>query len=341
MQSRRCRLLSLVVALLFAVPAAAATVSGDLQVFVLNVGQGDAILIVCPHGTHRMLIDTGARGYPGSQDAFQKQLRALVPGGNQAIAVVVVTHPHEDHVGGLEWVLTNFKVKKLIDSGHPLTPSFAAATKVVKAQVKAGTLQRFQAKLFPPKSVADFCPATNLTAELLLPKGYGKAANANNNSVSVLVSYGSKKLLFTGDAERAAEKLLLADPATASRLTNISFYKVGHHGAETSSTPDFLDAITPAMAGASSGCKNVAKNKGYRHPRAATLDALETRIGGGSDARTLHAGDSAKGKWRSTTIHTGVYTTPTDDTFVIVTDGSGIARRTPAVAGAMGRCPVE
>src|SRR2546422_193412 len=97
--------------------ARAATVSGDLKIFVLNIGQGDAILIVCPHGTHRMLIDTGARGYPGSQDAFTKQMQALVPG--HQLEVVVSSHPHDDHVGGLPFILTNYRVNTFIDSGRP------------------------------------------------------------------------------------------------------------------------------------------------------------------------------------------------------------------------------
>jgi beta-lactamase superfamily II metal-dependent hydrolase len=315
----------------------AAPVSGDLKVFVLNVGQGDAILIVCPQGTHRMLIDSGARGYPGSHEAFQKQLRALIPGPSPTIDVVVVTHPHEDHVGGLEWVLTNFKVKKLIDSGHPLTVSFGAATKAINKQKKAGTLKHFRGKLFPPSNVADFCTGSNLKGELLLPAGYGKAKNTNNNSVNVLVTYNTRKLLFTGDAERAEEKLLLADPVTRAKLGNISFYKIGHHGAETSTTPDFLSVIAPEMAGVSSGCKNIGVNKGYRHPRAVTLEALDQHIGGQSDVRTLQAGQPAKGKWKQVQIARGLYATPVDGAFVIVTNGTSIRKDTvggPAAAKA-------
>ena len=329
---------ALIVALL-AARLDAAPVSGDLKVYVLNVGQGDAILIVCPAGTHRMLIDSGAKGYPGSQEAFQKQLRALIPGPSPTIDVVVVTHPHKDHVGGLQWVLTNFRVKKLIDSGHPLTVSFAAATKAIKAQKQAGSLKHFRGKLFPPSNVADFCTGTNLKAELLLPKGYGKAKNANNNSVNVLVTYNTKKLLFTGDAERVEEKLLLTDPVTRAKLGNISFYKVGHHGAETSTTPDFLSVIAPEMAGVSSGCKDIHPNTGYRHPRAEILDTLGQVIAGKGDERTLQAGLTAKGKWTEVTIARGLYATSVDGAFVIVTDGTSMRKETVNVPGAANVCP--
>ena len=320
-------------------PASAATVNGDLKIFMLNIGQGDAILIVCPHGTHQLLIDTGARGYPGSQPAFQAQLKALM-GTDHTIEVVVSSHPHEDHVGGLEWVLSTFRVKKLIDSGFPYTSMFAGVTRVVNAQVQAGTLQRFKAREFPPNHIVDFCPATNVTAELLIPNGYGTtASNLNNVSVVVLVTYKSQKFLFTGDAEKQEEKLLLDDPATAARLRNSTFYKVGHHGAETSSTAPLLTAITPSIAAMSSGCKNVAKNKGYRHPRAATIDALDAIVpGGGQDERALEAGKPAKGQWTTSQIHRGVYATSADGTFVIVANGTSIEKRTQAVPGAPSAC---
>lgn len=316
----------------------AAPVSGDLKVYVLNVGQGDAILIVCPQGTHRMLIDFGP---PAGREALKQQLRELIPGPAPTIDVLVVTHPHKDHVAGLEWVLTNFKVKKLIDSGHPLTTTFKPATKLINAQKKAKTLKHFRAKSFPPANVADFCTGTNLKAELLTPKGYGKAKNANNNSVNVLVTYNSQTLLFTGDAERAEEKLLLADPKTRAKLNNISFYKIGHHGAETSTTPDFLAVIAPGMAGVSSGCKDEHPNTGYRHPRAATLARLGQVINGQGDVRKLQAGLTAKGKWEKVEITRGLYATPVDGAFVIVTNGTSIRKESVNVASAAPTCPAQ
>jgi hypothetical protein len=231
-------------------------------------------------------------------------------------------------------------VNTFIDSGRPYTPSFANVPVLVKKQVKAGTLKYFKGKDFPPALVADFCPATNLTAELLVPKGYGTDGNPNNNSVVVLITYGAQKLIFTGDAETTEEGLLLSDPKTASRLSNISFYKVGHHGAETSSTPALLAAMNPRSAGVSSGCKNVSKNAGYRHPRAVTLDALDAIVPGqGAGTRTLDSGKTEKDKWTTTTIHKGVYATPVDGTFVILADGTTIREQTQQVAGAMSACP--
>jgi competence protein ComEC len=304
----------------------AATVSGDLQIHVLNIGQGDAILIICPHGTHRLLIDAAAQNYTGSTDAFKAQMRALVPGGTPTLQVVVSTHPHRDHLGALKWVLENFKVKKFIDSGGPYGVSFAAIPQVVAAKEGTGTLLHFEAKGFPPSRVADFCPATNLTAELLVPSGYAIAGNPNNYSVVVLITYGSQTFLFTGDAEKKEERLLLSDGLIAPRLANVTFYKVGHHGAETSTTPDFLDVIP---------------NKGYRHPRAATLAALNAVVpGAGTNVRTLEAGKTEKNQWQSIDIHEGIYVTPVDGTFVLLADGgANLVERPETVSGSLGICP--
>ena len=319
---------------------AAATVSGDLKIFMLNVGQGDAILIVCPHGTHQMLIDAGADSYPGSKDAFRQQLQALM-GTDQKIEVVISSHPHEDHIGSLEWVLNTFRVGKIIDSGFPYTSNFAAIPPLIAAKKDAGALLHFQAKDFPPAHIADFCPATNLKAELLIPHDYGKSsANKNNVSVVTLVTYNAQKLLFTGDAEKQEERLLLLDPVMAPKIQSVTLYKVGHHGAETSSTRDLLAAIKPAMAMMSSGCKNVSVNKGYRHPRVATIDALDSTVpGSGEDERTLAAGKTATGQWTTSTIHRGIYATSADGAIVITADGSTIHKVSDTVEGAPQACP--
>jgi competence protein ComEC len=320
--------------------ADAAPVSGDLKIFVLNVGQGDAILVVCPHGTHQLLIDTGAKKYPGSREAFQQQLQALM-GTDSKIEVVVSTHPHEDHIGSLAWVLGTFRIGKIIDSGFSYTSEFHEIPTTIKQKNNAGQLLAFQAKAFPAAHLADFCPASNVKAELLIPQHYGESSsNKNNVSVVTLVTYNSQKFLFTGDAEKQEERLLLQDPVTATKLRDVSLYKVGHHGAETSSTPGLLNAIKPAIATVSSGCKNVSVNTGYRHPRAVIIDALDAAVpGAGADERTLAAGKPQKGQWTTSTIHRNVYATSADGAIVITTDGSTIRKVNEVVAGAPQACP--
>lgn len=316
----------------------AATVSGDLQIHVLNIGQGDAILIVCPHGTHRMLIDAAASDYAGSLQSFKEQMRALLPGPTPTLQVVVSTHPHKDHIAGLKWVFENFHVRKFIESGQPYKAPFKGLPAVIATQEAGGMLH------FPAAQsiahAADFCPASNLTGLLLVPAGYGTDHNPNNNSVVVLITYGSQTFLFTGDAERKEEKQLLADGSIRPRIANVTFYKVGHHGAETSSTPDFLNVIKPLSAAASSGCKGVHPNEGYRHPRAKTLAALNAVVpGAGTNVRTLEAGKTEPGQWQDIDIHNGVYATPEDGTLVLLADGTRLVERSETVAGALNVCP--
>jgi competence protein ComEC len=337
----RRRLFALIAGLLLTAPAARAAerISGTLRVYVLDVGQGDAILLVCPAGTHRMLIDTGARGYPESQAAFRAQLSNLL-GVNGKIDVLIATHPHDDHIGGLDWVLSTFKVRKFIDSGKPYSPMFAGIERRVRALRRTGRLERFKATTFPPPRVADFCTASNLSARLLIPNDFGGDANVNNSSVAVLVTYNDQRFLFTGDAEKKGEQRLLADPVTSRYLADATVYKAGHHGAETSSTDALLQVVRPKMAVVSSGCPDIAKNKGYRHPRVEALRALGRVVPGGAGAtRTLWAGVPGEDAWMQVRVSDSVFVTSRDGVVLIESDGRQRPRVThPSLPAALARC---
>jgi competence protein ComEC len=339
---RRWLLLSGALLLTLRAPALAAPppAEGPLKIYVLNVGQGDAILVVCPFGKHRMLIDTGASNYPGSQEAFQAMLTSLVGLGN-TIDVVVASHPHADHIGGMHWVLSNFRVKKFIDNGKPYTSSATKIRTLANSLVKQGKLKYFAAMKFPAASVADFCTDKHVKAELLIPTGFGKASDVNDNSVVVLVTHGDVKLLFTGDAQKAEEKLLLADPVTAQKLANTTFYKIGHHGAETSTTTELVGAMNVKVAAASAGCKGIAANNGYRHPRALVLDRLQTAMESNpnrSPSVTTNAGRSEKDKWTTVTLREQIYVTGVDNTVVFESNGTSVRRVAGTVAGSLNVC---
>jgi beta-lactamase superfamily II metal-dependent hydrolase len=326
--------------------ARAETVTGRLEIYLLNIGQGDAILIVCPHGTHRLLIDSGAGNYPGSQDAFQAAMRELVPGTKPTINVAIASHPHKDHVAGFEWVLENFRVKKFVDNGKPYTSTFKVVSTLAAKLARQGQLQYLRGTSFPPPSIVDFCPASNVGAQLLIPKGFGKASNVNDNSIGVVVRYDTVKLVFTGDAQKQEEKLLASDPTIVARIKGAAFYKVGHHGAETSSTPALLDAIDPPAqwagktVGISAGCKGVSVNKGYRHPRAVTLNVLLSRItdDAGREVRTIPAGRTERDKWTTVQIHKRLYVTADDDSVLFVSDGATVDRAPLHLAHGMAAC---
>jgi competence protein ComEC len=339
---RSCLFL-LIAGLLLAAPAAPAAerISGALRIYVLDVGQGDAILIICPARTHRMLIDTGARGYPGSQDAFHAQLSALL-GTNRNIDVLVATHPHEDHIAGVEWVLSTFKVRKFIDSGKPYGSIFAGIERQVRVlrRQRPLRLERFKATAFPPPHVADFCSAANVSARLLIPNEFGADAKINNSSVAVLITYNDQKFLFTGDAEKKGEQRLLADPITSRHLADATVYKAGHHGAQTSSSDALLQVVRPKMAVVSSGCPDVARNRGYRHPRVEVLRALGDVVPARTSAtRMAWAGLSDQATWMQTRLSDTVSVTSRDGVVLIESDG----RRPPIVTypelpGELARC---
>jgi beta-lactamase superfamily II metal-dependent hydrolase len=343
----RVCLVGLVALLASTATARAETVTGQMKIYLLNIGQGDAILIICPHGTHRLLIDSGAGNYPGSQTAFKSAMQELLPGTKPTIDVAIASHPHKDHVAGFEWVLQNFHVKKFADNGKPYTSEFKSVSDLATKLKNSGQLQYIRGTKFPSPSIADFCPASNVSAELLIPKGFGKASNVNNNSVGVVVRYNDVKLVFTGDAEKQEEKLLVDDPTIVPRLKGAAFYKAGHHGAETSSTPALLDAIdAPAQwadktVGISAGCKGVSVNKGYRHPRAVTLNVLLSRITADAtkEVRTIPAGQTEKDKWTTVQIHKRLYVTADDDSVLFVSDGSTIERAPLHLANPIGACP--
>ena len=259
--------------------------------------------------------------------------------------MAIATHPHDDHVAAMPWVLQTFAVKRFIDSGRRYTTLFDVIRTTVQAQVRAGRLSYFDASQDPAPRVADFCTASNLSARLLVPRGFGGARNPNNDSVVVVVTYNDQRFLFTGDAEEEEEELLLQDSTTAPHLRDATVYKVGHHGSHTSSNPAFLAAVRPRIAAISSGCRG-GTNDRYRHPRAATLDALNEIVGRpGAATTTVAAGleDKTDGRlgdgWSSVDVRPGIFVTAKGGSILIESDGSSRPTVTrPALAGERAPC---
>jgi competence protein ComEC len=309
------------------VAARAERVTGPLKIYVFNVGQGDAILIVCPQDKHFLVIDAGARREAGSVKAFKAHVSAVL-GSRRTIDVAVATHPHDDHVAAMSWLLDTFRVKRFIDSGKRYTSIYEVIETTARRQERAGTLSYFRATEAPASRVADFCTASNVSARVLVPQGFGAHRNPNNSSVVVLVTYNEQRFLFTGDAEEVEETQLLADRVTAPYLRDATVYKVGHHGSHTSSTPAFLAAVQPRLAAISSGCRG-GTNDGYRHPRAATITALNGVVDPPTTGTTtVQAGlesdtDGRLGDgWTTIRAQDGIYVTAQAGTILIEANGT-------------------
>jgi len=219
---------------------------GELAVHFIDVGQGDSILIDL--GETEVLIDGGDKS-PGVVSYLQDYI-------DGSLEVVVATHPHADHIGGLISVLNNFQVEQIWHNGDTSTSKtyteFMTAIQSEGAEIHVGRR-------------GDMISAGELTFMILNPVTL--AGTTNNNSIVVSLSYGNVDFLLTGDAEQEAEAAMLV--ASDIPVPDIEILKVGHHGSRTSSSQDLLVATSPEVAIYMAGTGN-----SYGHPHQETLDAL-------------------------------------------------------------------
>ena len=229
------------------VSSPATTIPQELQVHIIDVGQGDSMLIDL--GTTEVLIDGGEKS-PGVVDYLKKYV-------DGPLEVMVATHPHADHIGGLPAVLNAFQVEQIWYNGEKSDSmtyaNFMAAVQAEGADVHVGKR-------------GDRITTGNLTLLLLNPRALS-GNTVNNNSIVLSLTYGTVDFLFEGDAEKEAEGAMLV--AADMPVPDVEILKVGHHGSRTASSKDFLAATTPEVAVYSAKIGN-----SYGHPHPETLTAL-------------------------------------------------------------------
>lgn len=224
---------------------------GEVQFHFIDVGQGDAALIRTEWGD--VLIDAGTNS---SEDELKAYLDSL---GVVDIEYAVFTHPHEDHIGGADMVLNTYNVKRVI------MPNATATSKTFERMMDAIEAEKCEVIEATPDYVFK---VGELVCTVLAPISE-KYSNTNNYSVVIRMDYGETSVLFTGDAEVDSEAEMLVRYGLKGTL-DCDLLKAGHHGSDTSSSQDFLDAVTPAFAVISVGEGNT-----YDHPKQVTLSKYE------------------------------------------------------------------
>ena len=219
-----------------------------MEVHFLDVGQGDATLIIC--GEHAMLIDAGDNSKGTAvQNYLQKQ-------GVTRLDYLIGTHPDADHIGGLDVIITKFDCNRII------MPEVQRDMATYRDVIDAMEYRQYR-NTRPMVGTQYFLGDAVFT--VVAPVGnYGE--EYNNYSVGILLTYGENKFLFTGDAERMAEYDMLQTGIDLSA----DVLKVGHHGSSDSTSKSFLEAVSPKYAVISCGADN-----DYGHPHRRTMDILE------------------------------------------------------------------
>jgi competence protein ComEC len=224
--------------------------SGDssaLTIDVLDVGQGDAILLTTPGG-RQVLVDGGPSGL-----RLARELGAVMPYWDRSVELVIISHPQEDHIGGLPALAARYTLGPVVSNGdrNESTTGDLVDRSFSQRAVVAAAGDRFE--------------IDGVSFEVLWPRGdsAGRTGELNDRSLVLLVGYAGVQMLLTGDIEASAQRQLLA-----RGLAPVDVLKVPHHGARTSDRA-FLSSIVDGLAVISVGAGNR-----FGHPHPATLEAL-------------------------------------------------------------------
>jgi competence protein ComEC len=221
---------------------------GGLRVSVLDVGQGDAILLQVAQGA--VLVDEGP---PEAEVA--DQLQTL---GVSRLAVLVVTHPHRDHVGGAAEILDRLQVGLVLD---PLEPTHSSDERAALREARQEHVRIVAARVGLSYRLG------RLRLRVLWPDGPGvESEDPHHHAVVLLATYGSFDVLLTADAE--------SEVTLPLRPTTVEVLKVAHHGSSDPGLPELLDLVDPRIAVISVGTGN-----DYGHPTPSTLAALARQPG--------------------------------------------------------------
>lgn len=245
-----------------------AVAAGKLRISLLDIGQGDAILL--QDGKQTIMVDVGDGRQRQSADGKEKDrggkealINALAKAGVQRINTVLVTHHHSDHMGNIMTVRGKYSVKNIYDSGY-VNNGFKTSVQLHK-DLQAG---QYNNRVLKAGDTVQF--GKNFYLEVLAPGDFLDKSlykNLNNTSLVMLLHYGDFKMLLTGDAEAGVEDALQKKYGASLKADVL---KVGHHGSKTSSYWPFINKVKPQYALISCGPFGI-----YHHPNKDTVGRLQ------------------------------------------------------------------
>lgn len=247
--------------------------SGGLEVTFFDVGQGDAAFIETPERI-QILIDGG----PSS--AVLEKLGKEMPFWDRTIDLVILSHPEKDHMAGLLEVLKSYKVDNILWTGVVRdTAEYKEWQKLIKEEGAEIFIAKAGLRILGGPTIENTSPSQyggevfsagrsdfNVLYPLESLEGR-EFKDSNNTSIVLKLTFGQTSFLFTGDITKSVEGLLL--DLVKQRPIGAGVLKVGHHGSKTSTSREFVEAVSPEIAVISSG-----KDNSYGHPHREVLDNL-------------------------------------------------------------------
>lgn len=261
-------------------------VGSTMELHVIDIGQGDCLLIKTDAGF--ILIDAGDKS-SANEETIRSYLKAQ---GATTLEYAIFTHMDADHIGSADMVMKEFDVKRVImpnldESDIPTTIVFEEMIAAIEASVDTEVIEAVSGTVYE---------LGGMTMKIVAPNDTDYPKNDRNNySVAVRLDFGATSFLLTGDAEKRSEEQMLA--AYPKNVLDCDFFKAGHHGASTSNTEAFLEAVTPKIVAISCG-----KDNKYGHPHAEALANFQK-------------------------VGATVYRTDLEGTLVFVSDGKEIVKR--------------
>lgn len=226
--------------------------SAEVSVHFIDVGQGDSTLIIS--GENTALIDAGEKEYGDKVASYLKSQ------GIEQIDYIIATHPHSDHIGGIENVIENFSTGGIIVP-H-LTETASDDLYLYRCLAESAAKNKVPLiEAFSGMELSLDCSVLRIIAPL------GEYENINSCSVVSELVHGENIFLFTGDAEAESE----ADMIRGGVLEDVDVLKAGHHGSSTSTCSEFLEIIKPEFTVISCGAGN-----SYNHPSESVMRSLDS-----------------------------------------------------------------